>query len=749
MKKDIAYLIVLVLGLQYALGAYAQSGEVNSRVSELSVDSTSMQISDLEEIVIVAQKEIVKSDGAKLTYDMDADDSSKGQSLLEALRKVPTVTVDGQDNIFIKGSSDFKIYVNGKEDPMLTSNASTMLKAMPAESVSKIEVITDPGAKYDAEGVGGVLNLITERKQRKDGYAGSVTLSGGARDFSGSAFGKMKINNFSADASVQYMNNMLQKSTNISESNLVNPDSEDFYWQLNRQRQRMGLDYIGANLNMAWEPTDCDIVSWGGDMRLMKGDKLNFNSLTQMFTRTGNLKYSFTQLASGFIHNYGASGNVGYRHNFNERGSSLMLGYRFNYGKTALNLDYENTDIYNYFGLSAFENNATEEYEREHTATMDWELHLAENHFLETGAKGIFRRNSAAGERREGDEPGEMIIVPMSETLSSQIQDIYAAYVSYTGTFGNWNIRTGLRYEHTYMGMDFRLGDLKDFRRHLNDIVPNGSVTYSFGPASNLRLSYQMRISRPGINMLNPYRLQILQTFVQIGNPNLSSEKFNSLNLSYSNYGRVFGGNIGIDLSQSSNTIEQYSYVEDGITYYTHANLGHNRKAAINGYFNWNITSRMSASVNGELRYTNIKSGYDDLKNHGWTVNYGINYSYTGPADIRYSAYGGQSTKNYTLQGSRGGWYYYGIGISKGFLPDNQLNLSLNANNFLTKYTDFKNNSYIGSNHLTGWSKNRSWSVSLSVTWRFGKLQERTKTAGVNLENNDKKASSGQGAISM
>ena len=108
------------------------------------------------------------------------------------LRKVPMVSVDGQDNIQLKGESGFKIYVNGRPDPTLSENASAIFKAMPASAVSKVEVIADPGAKYDAEGTAGIINIITERKTRQTGYNGSASLSASNRDISAGLFGAAK-----------------------------------------------------------------------------------------------------------------------------------------------------------------------------------------------------------------------------------------------------------------------------------------------------------------------------------------------------------------------------------------------------------------------------------------------------------------------------------------------------------------------------------------------------------------------------
>ena len=115
----------------------------------------------LGEIVVEAARPLVKADVDKLTYEVEADPDSKSNTLTEMLRKVPMVTVDAEDNIQVKGSSSFKVLVNGKPNTMMSNNPKEIFRAMPANAVKRIEVITDPGAKYDAEGVSGVLNIIT------------------------------------------------------------------------------------------------------------------------------------------------------------------------------------------------------------------------------------------------------------------------------------------------------------------------------------------------------------------------------------------------------------------------------------------------------------------------------------------------------------------------------------------------------------------------------------------------------------
>ena len=141
------------------------------------VQTCALPILQLNEVRVVAQRPLVKVEVDKLTYSAKDDPDATTSSVLDLLRKVPLVTVDGEDNIRLKGSGNFKFYLNGKPSNMISGNPSQVLKGMPANSVKDIEVITDPGAKYDAEGVGGIINLVTERRA-DDGYTGSVGANG-------------------------------------------------------------------------------------------------------------------------------------------------------------------------------------------------------------------------------------------------------------------------------------------------------------------------------------------------------------------------------------------------------------------------------------------------------------------------------------------------------------------------------------------------------------------------------------------
>jgi len=734
------------MGIRIFISAVTLTVGVLAAYPQEQTDTISSLYDELDELVITAKKEVVTSDGAKLTYDLEQDDSSKGQSVLDALRKVPMVTVDGQDNIYIKGSQNFRIYVNGKEDPMLTANASKVLKAMPSESVSKIEVITEPGAKYDSEGTGGILNLVTERKQRKDGYTGSLSLSASSQNFGASLYGRMKYDKVTADASINYVNNDLQRQTSIAEQHTIDHNSDPMHEQIMKMNQSFSFNYIGANINFSWEPSEKDLFSFGADVNDIEANLRQLDTYNSMYSKTGNLQWLTSQKIRGSMKNLGASGNLSYRRLLDNAGQSFTAAYRFSYGRNPWDLHYTNNveegDTY----IIPFQHNLNSTYQREHTVTADYMNPIAEGkHQIEAGVKGIFRHNSAITRQLAGQTVDMMQIVPDDNGHTNQIQNVYAAYASYSGKFDKFTVTAGLRYEHTYTGLNFIDGTHNNFKKNLDDVTPNAAVTYMFGPANNLRLAYQMRINRPSINQMNPTEFKLTQTLVQVGNPDLESEHHNTLSLTYSNFGRVIGGNVSISYFQSNNTIEDYVYVKNDVTYETYGNFGHNRRTELFGFLNWNISGQMTFSVNGAINYTVIRSGDGLLGNHGWNGNFGANFAYTGPWNIKYTLYGGESTGSIRLQGEYSGWYYYGIGISRSFLKDDALTLAVNASNFLTKYTIFKSNTYTGTHSVNNTNKSRNWDVGVTLSWNFGHLQDQVKKTDADLENNDRKSTGGKG----
>ena len=713
-------------------------------------DSVADIYDNLDELVVVAKKELIKSDGASLTYDLSEDDSSKGLTLIDALKKVPMVTVDGQDNIYINGDSNFKIYVNGKEDPMMEANYSQLFKSMPADAVLKVEVITEPGAKFDAEGSGGILNLITETKQRKDGYSGSVNASLSNRDYNLSFFGRMKYDKFSLDANASYGATSFSDQTNDQTFTTVDDSSDANHRQVMSQLQKIGFYFVNAGLNASWEINEKNLFTFGGSFMNLDGSLKDYTSQTGMYNRADILQWQYRQRISGGLKMLSASANASYQHSFDTSGHRMVLAYLYNFGRNPMNLTTNTFDPVNFVIDSPYTANNNTNYNREHTFQADYANPFGgDKHKLEAGAKIIMRHNSAIGNTGYGISSEALFFPTEGAVDMTQIQDIYAIYGAYTGHFGDLTANAGVRYEHTRMGIHNKLDPSEDFTRRLNDVVPNAALTYSFSPASNLRLAYLMRISRPNIQQMNPYQLTALGTLIQEGNPDLESEHSNRISLTYTNYARILGGNVFLDYKYTNNALTPFAYYtmgEDGaiIHHQTTANIGHSQEFGLGGFLNVNITQKMSFSVNGRLAYVKMISDSPLFKNHGWTGNYGANWNYTLPRDIKLSAYGGQTFHVIELQGSHSGWYYYGIGASKSILND-KLTIALNASSFLQASTRFHSEMHSGSQHTYQNNYSKSWRVGINLTWNFGHLNSPAKKADMVIDNDDLSSGSGNG----
>lgn len=162
---------IVALLLLMTAGAGESTAQMKTDTTKVKSDSITWN-KELEGVVIKAQKQLIKQEIDRIGYDVQADEESKTQTVMDMLRKVPMVTVDGQDNILVKGNSNFKIYKNGHLDPSLTKNAKEVLKSMPASMVKRIEVITDPGAREDAEGVDAILNIVMVDGSKMQGMTG-------------------------------------------------------------------------------------------------------------------------------------------------------------------------------------------------------------------------------------------------------------------------------------------------------------------------------------------------------------------------------------------------------------------------------------------------------------------------------------------------------------------------------------------------------------------------------------------------
>ena len=279
----------------------------------------------LKGVEIVAQKPLVKMDVDKMSYNVAEDEDSKTYTVLDMLRKVPMVTVDGQDNISVNGSSAFKVLVDGMPNVMFSSNPSMVFKSMPASAVKSIEVITNPGAKYDAEGAAGVLNIIMNKQnaqsaQSMNGYNGTVRASAGTRQLGGSLFLSGQQGKLSYSTNVMTSYNTPGTTTTALEQTQDNGTS-----QLMTSRNDVKTPFTMENLTLGYQLDSMSMLNATASINSMS-IKTNGTSSTTLSTP---LTYgSSTELKNTRT---SFSGSIDYQRFFNkEHTHSLAFTYQLN-----------------------------------------------------------------------------------------------------------------------------------------------------------------------------------------------------------------------------------------------------------------------------------------------------------------------------------------------------------------------------------------------------------------------------------
>lgn len=692
---------------------------------------------DLEEFVIVQQKKLVESDGAKLTYNVTEDPESGSSNILEILRKVPGVTVDAEDNVKVNGQSSFKILMNNREDPMLKGDLKTVLKSIPASSIKKIEVISEPGAKYEAEGVGGILNIVTDRTQKLSGFMTQLSGWVNAWQAGGYLNSRLKANKVMLDATVSYNNGGIWPRSSTSDSETEDLTGGPNHLLRTHNRVKSGWDYVGVNFNMSWEPDSLNLFTLSGYYSNNRWGNNSWQDRT-MFTNDMSVLWSLNRtgknrgLYNGF--GFGAS----YQHTFGREDHTLVASYEYDFGYNRDNNEYINETLEGESTESPYTRNKEINDYGTHILQIDYSNRFNKHHLLEAGAKFNLNPSNADSRPYFGTNSEDAVMNESLRVKMSQFKDIYAVYGSWSGTFGKWNMKAGVRYEHTRMGLKYKIGEYPDFTTHLNDVVPNAAVSYNITSGSSLRAAYQLRISRPGLGRLNPYVNVLTPGQISYGNPNLKSEKGHNLLLSYSNYdSNKFTGGAKINYRYVANLVNDIIFMKDNVMNTTYANIGKSHAVSLDLNGDWNIIPDLRWSIYASTSYIYMMANSDMLKAKrcGWQFYGNTNLNYKLPCKVRLSAYGGFYTPWLDLQskGSQNG-YYYGIGASRAFLKDDALNISLSAGNFLPA---FRTDGYTQADETVRFSSHsryRQWNVGLSISFKFGGLKSEVKKTAANID---------------
>ena len=686
---------------------------------------------ELESVVIKAQKQLIKQDIDRIGYDVQTDEESKTQTVMDMLRKVPMVSVDGEDNITVKGNSNYKIYKNGHYDPNLSKNAKEVLKSMPASMVKRIEVITDPGAREDAEGVDAILNIVMMDGSKLDGITGVVSASYNSLNNTNlytSLTGQMGKILLSVDYGYGGMSSKSTENSQVTERTFL--QTGNHLWAQSAGSNPGDIHY--ANLNASYDLDSLNLLSasFGGYFY-----KLNVQGDGQqsLSNASDHPIYSFSNhyWMPGYSH-HSWNGRLDYEHKTRQKGERITLSYML--ALTRQHTDQENTyaDLAN--APFVYTSSLQTERERftEHTLQADWLRPLGKGHKLEIGTKYIDRNNNSHNTQ---DFRGSL---PTTENQFEHTTRVIAGYADYIYNSNKWSARAGLRYEFSYLKGCYPDASSSSFSHSLNDWVPQASLKYQLTESQSLKLNYTTSINRPGISYLNP-AVVTSPSVVQQGNPLLVSSHSQNIAMIYMYIGTRLTLQLAPSYRFSNGGIASIQTAKDDVRYLTFDNIQRYRRFGFEQYVQWKPFDGTTLVVNNNLRYEHYENPNLGYRTFGWSDNYYANLTQQLPWKLQLyiSSYGKIGRSPSTVYNMQHSWFGYYFSLQRSFLKDDRLTVRLSANAPFNKQWSMEADVVNGDfyDHQTSW--NRARSFSLSLTWRFGSLKASVKKTEHSIENDD------------
>lgn len=702
---------------------------------DLGTLTLSKNSGELKGVTVTASRPLITREIDKLVYSTEADPESKFSSVLEIMRKVPFLAVDGQENLTMKGSSSYRILINGKPSGMVDNDPKSFLRSLPASSIQSIEVYTTPPAKYDAEGLGGVINIVTT-KRVGEGYKGNVNLNGaypnggpGAGLSFTATHKKFGVELFGG--SNLYYNPSFDGSTYRSTTGAV-PSTLNV--TENTQRNGHGR-YIGTQFSY-------DIDS----LQLLTA-QLNFNgSLNKSkYGRFSQLlledeTQQFRQQTDSKGNGNGFDGGLNYQLGFKkDKARLLTVSYRYMQYKTRSNVENAFYDTINY-ALPDF-NQINNTAFIEQTGQVDYVQNIKKVK-MEAGIKAIFRDNNSHFNTLEFDPVLEQFTADGDrQNEFENKQSILSAYNTYSFALKTWSFKFGARLEQTYTDIDFSSTQTTIKNNYFN-LVPSIVINKNNKNGSYFNIGYNQRLKRPGINRLNPFVDRSDPNFIESGNPDLQPSLMHSFDLGYG-INKKQSVNIGLTYAFADNLDLKTSRYDSisRITYTSFENSGKIDALMLNANFNLAITKSLRTVINGSISHFWIESAVDvrDIKTQKTLYNASVSNTYSFKKDWLATVSMNLYSENLApaqIQGTVNGYVATNFSVSKS-LFNKKLSLSAYVNNPFTQYRN--NRTEIISYNFREVNTNRDYfrRFGMSVNYKFGKLKDDVKKSRRGINNND------------
>ncbi len=648
---------------------------INDAKSSISIGTVLLKptATALKEVNVTARLPTVENRIDKLIYNAANDLTSQGGVALDVLKKVPQVTVDIDGNVELQGNPNVRFLINGKPSSIFGNSLADALASIPASQIKSIEVITSPGAKYDAEGTGGIINIIL-KDNNAQGINGNVNLSAGTRQENGSVNLNIKRGNFGVSA---FFSGNAQVNTRTLNSN--NRTSADAAGNLNLLKQEGYNDFrrngYQGGLSFDWELTKKDNLTASLGYNHFGNRSSGLTDQEQLVQGVSDV-FSLRNSANQFnARTY--DWNLNYKKTFNKEGQELNILYAASSG----NNQSEYNQIQNYAGVSnpfSAANSINPGTDRQTNISIDYVQPVAKSFVVEAGAKTVLQTiNSSADVNTLNSASG---IYAYDATQSYHLyynRKIYAGYLSASfSAFNIFDVKIGSRFEHTNTEIDFPGTAIPSY----NTIVPSAVISHKFGELQSLKISYTKRIERPDYREINPFTNLSDPYNISTGNPFLKPEIGNIFELGY-NRSFESGGNLYIALfsRHNSNDIKPYT------NFYTDYQIGDSvyHNVSVNNRQNIGTEQNTGINISGSFPFgkklnlrtnTFVTDRYIVNKVYGGTTinavvfRVNLNATYQFANNFIAEAFGNYNSASTNIQGRMPQFITYNFAMRKQFL---------------------------------------------------------------------------------
>ncbi|GAA4276498.1 TonB-dependent receptor domain-containing protein [Aquimarina mytili] len=678
---------------------HSQPIEISRKSKDIDVGTVALEESAeaLDDVTVVAERTTIEQKIDRKVINVGKDLTTTGGTAAEIMNNIPSINVDQDGNIALRGNENVRILIDGKPTNM---SASQLLKQIPSTSIKKIELITNPSAKYNPEGMSGIINIVLH-KNSNIGFNGNIN--------TGVNFDKNARFNSSIDLNYRtgkvnvYGNYGANAAKNLNAGFVLREDQNyltNFSFLDNNKSHlfKVGFDYYINDQNTISIYTNQNLfdglVDGTTDIIFLNNDQ---NDLTQNLISDSE--------------NLGSTYNIDYKHDFKKEGHNIELEIDYNV------FEGDNDDQFNFSGGDGSFTNYNDliDNERQNTTiNLDYVNPISEKAKLELGYETRLRRT---------DNIYQSTLFPDSEYTYDR--DIHSLYATYGKNNEKWSYQAGVRLESYQVDAIFN-GE-KIFEDEILTAYPSAYVTYTPAEKSTYQLSYSRRVDRPGLNQVNPIREWSTPRIISIGNPSLDPQFTNSIEANYTRKiegGSITGGVFYRLINDEINlTLIENPNVEEG-QILTFDNFDNNSAYGIELSSNYRPTKWWNFNASFDLYGQTVKGVVENVSREVDAViyNFRINNNFKATKDLTFQIFGFYRGKQKGIQFDMKPFYFINTGARYNFL-EGKGTASINFNDiFNTQRFRFDGDSPFPQN---GRFQGETQTVYLGFSYRFGSGKNR------------------------